>query len=101
MIHDSGSFTTEYLFTRKPVMYLTDEKVAGKRFGPFGIKSYGCHYHGTTREKIDAFLSNVVLAGDDPMKEQREEFFKKYLQPIDGMLPSERIIYEIEKMINS
>lgn len=101
MIHDSGSFTTEYLFTRKPVMYLTDEKIASKRFGPFGIKSYGCHYHGTTRGEIEEFLSKVVLAGDDPMRKQREEFFNKYLQPIDGMMPSERIVYEIEKLINS
>ena len=26
---------------------------------------------------------------------------EKYLQPIEGMLPSERIICEIEKLINS
>lgn len=101
MIHDSGSFTTEYLFTRKPVMYLTDERCAGKRFGPFGIKSYECHYHGVSRESVDDFLSRVVLGGDDPMKNRRQAFFEKYLQPIDGMMPSERIVYEIEKLINS
>ncbi|MCR5191581.1 MAG: CDP-glycerol glycerophosphotransferase family protein, partial [Bacteroidales bacterium] len=101
MIHDSGSFTTEYLFTKKPVMYLTDEKNAGRRFGPFGIKSYECHYHGASRQSVDDFLSNVVLGGDDPMKSRRQDFFEKYLQPIEGMLPSERIICEIEKLINS
>jgi len=26
---------------------------------------------------------------------------EKYLQPIDGMMPSERVICKIEKMINS
>ena len=101
MIHDSGSFTTEYLFTRKPVMYLTDEETARKRFGRFGIKSFECHYHGTTRESIENFLANVVVSGDDPMKEQRQCFFNQYLQPIEGMMPSQRIIHEIEKFINS
>lgn len=101
MIHDSGSFTTEYLFTRKPVMYLTDEKTASKRFGPFGIKSFECHYHGTSREAIEDFLSKVVIDGDDPMRKQRQDFFNKYLQPIEGQMPSERIIHEIEKLINS
>ena len=101
MIHDSGSFTTEYLFTKKPVMYLTDEKNAGRRFGPFGIKSYECHYHGASRESVDGFLSKVVIGNDDPLKSRRQDFFEKFLQPVDGMLPSERIIYEIEKLINS
>ena len=101
MIHDSGSFTTEYLFTQKPVMYLTDEKTATKRFGPFGIKSFQCHYHGVSRESIDDFLSKVVLAGDDPMLPIRRQHFERYLQPVDGMLPSQHIIHEIEKLINS
>lgn len=101
MIHDSGSFTTEYLFTRKPVMYLTDESTARKRFGPFGIKSFECHYNGTTRQSIENFLEKVVISGIDPMEEHRQSFFEKYLKPIDGMMPSERIIFEIEKLINS
>ena len=101
MIHDSGSFTTEYLFTRKPVMYLSDETLAAKRFGPFGLKSYGCHYHGVSCEEVEKFLADVVIAGNDPMKEQRDDFFNQYLKPIDGMMPSDRIIYEIEKLINS
>ena len=101
MIHDSGSFTTEYLFTHKPVMYLADESIAHERFGLFGIKSFECHYHGVTRESIEKFLTDVVVYGNDPMREQRQAFFEKYLQPIDGMMPSEKIIYEIEKLINS
>jgi hypothetical protein len=40
-----------------------------------------------------------VVAGEDPMKGVRQEFFEKYLQPVGGMMPSERVIYEIERMI--
>ena len=101
MIHDCGSFTTEYLFTGKPVMYLTHDERFAERFNPFGIKAFECHYRGSDMERIEHFLSDVVLAGNDPMRSQREAFFRQYLQPVDGMMPSERIIYEIEKMINS
>lgn len=101
MIHDSGSFTTEYLFTGKPVMYLTDEGIARERFGPFGMEAFECHYHGKGRVEVERFLRDVVVGGKDPMSEVRRAFFERYLQPIGGKMPSERIIYEIEKLINS
>ena len=100
MIHDCGSFTTEYLFVNKPVMYLTHDDKFAERFNPFGIKAFECHYRGGNMEEIEKFLSDVVLAGNDPMKEQRDNFFDQYLKPIDSMMPSQRIIYEIEKLIN-
>jgi hypothetical protein len=50
---------------------------------------------------VEDFLSRVVIGGDDPMKGQRQAFFDKYLRPVDGMMPSERIIYEIERFIRS
>jgi hypothetical protein len=31
----------------------------------------------------------------------RRQHFERYLQPVDGMLPSQHIIHEIEKLINS
>ena len=40
-----------------------------------------------------------MIHGEDPMKESRSRFFGEYLYPKDGMMPSERIIYEIEKLI--
>lgn len=101
MIHDCGSFTTEYLFVNKPVMYLTHDDKFTERFNPFGTKAFECHYRGGSIEEIEKFLSDVVIAGNDPMKEQRDNFFDQYLKPIDGMMPSERIILEIEKLINS
>ncbi len=101
MIHDCGSFTTEYLFVNKPVMYLTHDEHFAERFNPFGQKSFQCHYRGGDVQAIEDFLQKVVLEGNDPKRADRQALFEQYLQPIDGMMPSERIIYEIEKIINS
>lgn len=101
MIHDSGSFTTDYIFTHKPVLFTVRNDQVKDKFSPIGEKMYDVHYKSYTTEEIDGFIRDVVLGGNDPMAEDRERVYRQYLQPIDGMLPSERIIYEIEKMINS
>ena len=101
MIHDSASFTTEYLYTHKPVMYLVRNKQQSDVLTPFGQIVFDAHYHGHNVEEVEHFINDVVLAGNDPMASVRQSVYEKYLQPIDGMMPSERIVYEIEKMINN
>lgn len=100
MIHDSGSFTTDYIFTRKPVLFTIRSEEVRSRYSPFGEKMFDVHYHAHNGEDIDKFLSDVVLAGNDPMADARESAYRQYLQPIEGQMPSERIIHEIEKLIN-
>lgn len=101
MIHDSGSFTTDYLFTHKPVLFTVRNEEVRSRYSPFGEKMFDAHYHAHCAEDIERFINETVLNGNDPMAEDRLSVYQKYLQPIDGMMPSERIIYEIEKLINS
>lgn len=102
MVHDSASFTTEYLYTQKPVMYLVrDEQRSAGVLTPFGQIVFNAHYHGHTIDEVERFITDVVLAGDDPMLPIRRQHFERYLQPVDGMLPSQHIIHEIEKLINS
>lgn len=100
MIHDSGGFTTEYLFVHKPVMYLIKNNNIRKQFNDFGIKSFEQHYQGCSIEDIKHFIQDIVINGNDPMKAQREQFFNDYLRPKDGMLPSQKILQVIENMIN-
>lgn len=101
MVHDSASFTTEYLYTHKPVMYLVKDDKMRESFTPFGEIVFDAHYHAHCMEDVERFIKDVVLDGNDPMAKVRQEVYERYLQPIDGMLPSEKIIYEIEKLINS
>lgn len=101
MVHDSGSFTTEYLFTQKPVMFLVRSDAVRSKFSPLGAQMFDAHYHGHCADDIDRFLADVVLGANDPMAGIRQEVYDKNLGPIDGMLPSQKIISEIEKLINA
>jgi len=90
MIHDSGSFCVEYHYSGNPVMYIADnfeEQVAEK--GEFGQLAMRQHYVGKTEEDIINFIEDVVLAGNDPMKQGREEFVKQYLLPPNGKTVAE------------
>ena len=100
LIHDCGSFTTEYLFVRKPVMYLCGDADMSGKFNEFGRHAFNCHYHGRTADDIDRFLQEVVLDGVDPMQPQREQFFQEHLRPNDGLLPSQKVLQSIEQMMD-
>lgn len=100
MMHDSGSFTTEYLYLNKPVMYLQRKEQIEDMFNTFGVEAYRQHYHGVTQADMEHFLEDVVLAGNDPMQSSRKEFFDAYLAPVDGMLPSQCIMDILESAIN-
>jgi len=91
MIHDCGSFTAEYLYTKKPVLFqIKDDKVQ-EQFNSFGQLCFDYHYHAYSIEETEQFIKDVVIAGNDPKKEQREQFYKDYLYPKDGVMPSEKI----------
>ena len=99
MIHDSGSFTVEYLFMKKPVMYLAESSTPQNQFNEFGKLAYEKHYHGSNAEEIRRFIDDVVIGGNDSMKDSRIEFFNRYLVSRDGKLPSQHIIDSINMMI--
>ena len=85
MIHDSGSFGVEYHYTGNPVMYIAgnfEEQVA--EMAEFGQLSMRMHYVGSSKEDIINFIEDTVIAGNDPMKEQRKRFVNEYLLPPNG-----------------
>lgn len=100
LIHDCGSFTTEYLFLNKPVMYLQKEDDINDKFNTFGINAFKQHYHGRDIADIESFINDVVIEGNDTMKEQRRVFFDEYLSPVEGVLPSQRIFNIIDSTVN-
>lgn len=97
MIHDCGSFIVEYLYTKKPVMYLGNSREGQSNI--VGLKAYDAHYHGTTIEDVENFLLEVVLTGNDSMKEKRIKFYNEVLLPPNGKTVAENIINEIIKGI--
>ena len=85
MIHDSGSFGVEYHYSGNPVMYVADnfeEQVADMAL--FGQLAMRQHYVGKCKQDIIDFIENIVIGGNDPMKEGRARFVQDYLIPPNG-----------------
>jgi hypothetical protein len=96
MIHDSSSFSVEYHFTGKPVMFTaTDLLPITNILNEFGQTAILAHYQGKNTEDILSFLNHVVLEGEDPMKEKRQAFYNQYLLPPNGKCASDNIYHEI------
>lgn len=101
MIHDSGSFSVEYHFTGKPVMFTSRdmaESVQGQN--ELGREGILAHYQGANKDDICSFLENVVLAGTDPMKPVRLAFCEKYFPSYKEGKAAGRIYHEILKGLN-
>ena len=100
MIHDSGSFTVDYLYFGKPVLYdnpnIEEVKTTANELGK---QAYDAHYRVKTLSDIKTFINDVVLGGNDTMIAARKNFFDTYLRPKDGKTASQFIYDDIVKSI--
>ena len=80
MIHDCASFTIEYLYMNKPVLYCVNGKPHKETLNEFGSKAFEAHYLANSKEQIDEFINNVIH-GEDPMYEKRQTYYDSYLKP--------------------
>ena len=92
MIHDSGSFIAEYLYTNKPVMRTLNEIPLERMYNPFALKCLEQYYMARTEKDIEGFIQNVINEVD-PLKEQRTKFVNEVLMPNGS--PSQNIINDI------
>ena len=78
MIHDCGSFLAEYFYTGMPQCFMLESmKTVEEQFLPFSRGLLGHVYRAFSRDEIVDFIRRVVVAGDDPMKAERDEFARK------------------------
>ena len=96
MIHDSMSFTVEYIYTLKPVLYLDRKNSVDQRglldYNQVGVEAYRSHYDAYDLGGIYDFLNDVVLKGNDPLYMKRNDFFTKHLRPLNGCSVAENIM---------
>lgn len=96
MIHDSSSFTAEYLFTGKPALFTSkDINSVFEQMNEFGFNALSAHYICNSVAGITHFIEETVLGGNDPLKSTREAFYQKYLCPPKGHPVSVNIYNEI------
>lgn len=96
MVHDCSSFSVEYHFTEKPVLFLSSD-LSGvlDKLNDFGREAILVHYQGQTKEDILSFLEDIVLSGNDPRVDERRHFKEKYLSKPGSRSVAENIYYDL------
>ena len=96
MIHDSCSFTAEYQYVNKPMIYLTRET---QKFNELGEEILKVSYlvDGRDLDAIAEMIQTVFIEGKDDKAAARKEIFDKYLNywKYNGMSASEFIYKSI------
>lgn len=95
MIHCSGSFIVEYLYTGKPVAYVYSKTRNPPDIGPIGHAALQAHYPLRSEADIRKFIDDVVLGGCDSMSDIRNEVAGKYLKSPNGKTFSENVYESI------
>lgn len=94
MIHDCASFTVEYMYMDNPVMYLVRDDSHTGNLIPYAKEAFNLHYKGECVSDIELFIQDVIGC-NDPLKERRLAFKKKYLFPPNSRSACENIIHSI------
>ena len=95
IIHDSGSFLAEYLYLRKPAMYLMTEQTGTKYFNAFGRRAIMACDTGRSADDIEQFLQRVLNHETESVSVDR--FFREDIAPSFQPLPSSKICDEIKR----
>ena len=91
MIHCSGSFIVEYLYTGKPVAYVYSKSRNPPDIGVIGDAALNAHYSMHCEADIRHFIDDVVLCGHDTMADIRKNVADKYLKSPNGKMFSENV----------
>lgn len=101
MIHDSGSFTAEYLFVNKPVAFVTqDEQLTMSEHSEFGRMALNQHYIVKNERDVCEFIEKIVLSDYDPKANQRQLFFEQVLRPNVNGTTSQIIVNDIKRSLD-
>ncbi|MBR2732871.1 MAG: CDP-glycerol glycerophosphotransferase family protein [Selenomonadaceae bacterium] len=96
LIHDCGSFSAEYQYVDKPMIYLTRDT---QRHNELGKAILGVSYlvDGQDLDAIAATIQRVIIDGNDDKASARRKLFDKYLNypKVNGMLAGEFIYRSI------
>ncbi len=96
LIHDSGSFITEYLITGKPSLFMVRDEKVMKQWSKYGDMALAVHYQSRNSIQVINFIEDVVINEKDWMKSIRYDFLNKVTLPPNGLSASENILKFLE-----
>jgi CDP-glycerol glycerophosphotransferase (TagB/SpsB family) len=94
MIFDSCSFLNEYLYTRKPSIFITND-VVKSQLNDYGLDALDCHQQAFTEKDIIEFIESLINNNIDPKALHKQHYYEKYIAMFDEKSASERVISEI------
>ncbi len=95
MIHDSGSFSAEYLYTKKPIAFTAqDSSQIYCNLNEFGVKCIDLHYILHNILEVEMFIQDL-LNDIDSKKTDREIFYDEVLQSPNGKSVAQNIYESI------
>jgi len=100
LINDGESFMVEYLYTKKPAMFLVADEDVTDRFNEFGKQAFEHLYQGRCEKDIYSFINEVVIGGNDYLGEERIKFFETLVRPPHNKLASENIYNYIKAAVS-
>lgn len=100
LIHDCGSFITEYLYTQKPSLFMFSKDADRKAQNEYGRKALDVHYISYNRKDLLNFINNVVIDNNDYMKGKRLKFLKEIAYPPNGKLAAQNIMDYLVSQFN-
>lgn len=100
LIHDCGSFITEYLLTNKPSLFMVRNENVMEHWSKYGDRALDAHYQSRNLDQVIEFIEEVVLGENDWMKTKRLNFIKDVLLPPNQISASENILRYLEKEFN-
>lgn len=98
MIHDCGSFTVEYLYTEKPVMF-TGTRPNKSTLTPSAHEAFDCYQFGQNKDDIERFILDIIEGKQDILKKKKKCFKSKYLTPPNRKSAAQNIIDDIVNSI--
>lgn len=99
LIHDSGSFLAEYLYTKKPVLYMMSDNNSHDFYSKFGVDALKATRKGYNLGNIISFIDSVI-SDKNKISDEYNEFYAKEIEPFFiSEKPSERILKIIRDSI--
>jgi hypothetical protein len=98
IIHDSGSFTVEYLYTLKPALFL-GERPNIDDLTPTANEAFNCYEYATNNSDIENFIIKVLTDSHDVMYEKKLSFKENFLDIHKCKSVAENIMNDIKHTI--
>ena len=99
MIHDCSTFSCEYLYTYKPVLFLL-KKTYSPLLTELGSSCLEMHYHAYQKSDIEDFINNVTN-NTDSLKEKRIHFVEHTLKASESHSAITTIIQKLNNLFIS